>query len=148
VEREKHGRTRLLLVSAGIFGLCWFFLGGLDAFRVLPTAQSPFLREELEKLDQLLGGEPVATNAPWYMIAYTRSPTVSIPYNGEAAIEAVLDRYQVRGLVIFGRPPFWVQGESTSVLHSILSGRKTNLGQFQLEAVRVPTAHAVFRVEG
>jgi hypothetical protein len=126
--------------------MCWFFLARLDPFRVFPTVQSPFLREEVAMLDQILGGEPVASNAPWYMIAYTGSPTVSIPHNGEAAIETVLERYQVRWMVLFGRPPFWVQGDSTRALQAILSGRKTNLGQFQLEPVHVPTAHAVFRV--
>src|SRR5262249_42018280 len=71
-------RLRLRALRAGAAGYC----------AVDPT--QPF------ELDEVLQGEPVASNVTWYVLAYTRSPTVSLPYNVEAAIEALLERYQVR----------------------------------------------------
>jgi hypothetical protein len=71
------------------------------------------------------------------MIAYTQSPTVSIPFNGEAAIEAVLERYHVRWLVIAGNPPLWHVGGSLNTLRDVLAGKKTNVGRFRLEHVPI-----------
>jgi hypothetical protein len=85
----------------------------------------------------VLEGEPVVSNVPWYMIAYTDSPTVSIPFNGEAAIEAVLDRYRVRWMVIAGNPPLWVWGGSTETLRDVLAGKKTDVGRFRLERLPI-----------
>lgn len=44
------------------------------------------LEIELTALDATLGGAPVAATSPWYVIAQTHSPVVSIPEDGEASI--------------------------------------------------------------
>jgi hypothetical protein len=146
VERAPDVRSRALLASAGVVGLCAVFLGPLDVVHLVPGTGKRPLRADLTQLDQVLNGEAVASNVPWYMIAYTRSPTVSIPYNGEAAIADVLQRYGVRWMVIFGDPQ-WVEGESRAVLQDVLAGTKTNLERLHLERISVPSAQAVYRVD-
>jgi len=143
---RSHAPVRTLLASAGVFTLSAFFLAGLPAFyRVAPVGGSQ-LGAELARLDDTLSGEPVASNVPWYVIAYTHSAAVSIPSNGEAAIEAVLDRYRVRWMVISGLVLVRIDGESRGVLQDILAGTKANVGRFHLERVPVPISPAVYRV--
>ncbi len=81
------------------------------------------------------------------MLAYTRSPAVSIPNNGDHAIEDILARYDVRWKVIFGVPPMWCSAESCNVIKRMLAADGTDLGQFHMERVRVEEQlPAVFRV--
>jgi hypothetical protein len=145
VERGPRERTRALFVGAGMAGLCIFFGSRLTTLHTIPVVRVP-VRADLTRLDVILQGQPVASNVPWHVIAHTRSPAVSIPYNGEAAIEAVLQRYQARWMVVFDNPPRWVEGESRAVLQRIASGQQTTLGRLQLQRVEVPASQAVFRV--
>lgn len=89
-----------------------------------------------------MNGQPVASNRPWYLLAYGDSPTVSVPYNGEAAIAAVLARYRVRWLVL--SQPITGMGASRQVLQELVAGSRTHIGRLQLQ--RVPAPLAVFRV--
>jgi hypothetical protein len=148
VDRAEDVRARAWLASAGILGLCAIFLGGLGVFGVPCAAGKLPLRRDLTHLDQMLGGEAVASNVPWYVIAYTDSPAVSVPYNGEGAMAAVFERYRPRWLVVIGDPPLWVKGESRSLLEDVLSSRRATIGRFRLERVSASTtAAAVFRIE-
>lgn len=146
VTRSKRVRMGALLSAVAVFGVWWYFFTGLPPLTLPPAARRPNYRALLARLDPVLGGDVVASNVPWYMIAYTHSPAVSVPFNGEAAIEGVLDRYHVRWLVIFGAP-LWVQGESRSVLERVLAGDQTNVGRFRVERVSALARLAVFRVQ-
>jgi hypothetical protein len=133
VQRGASPRLRALVAGAAVFALCAVFVGTLPLLRGWNKAANLPQQGELPQLDAVLGGEPVASNVPWYMISHTRSPAVSIPFNGEAAIEAVLNRYQVRWLVFYDPH----SGQSSAVLASILSGTRTQLGQLRFERVPV-----------
>ena len=105
------------------------------------------VRAELARIDGLLQGEPVASNVPWYVIAYTRSPAVSIPSNGEAAIGAVLERYGVRWMVIFPDALPRLGPDSARIVLPLLAGSRTRLDRAALTRVPVAAPQAVFRVE-
>ncbi|MGH7787852.1 MAG: hypothetical protein ACRERC_13340 [Candidatus Binatia bacterium] len=137
VERGNHRRVRAVVVGAIVWALCAVPLSRLSVVHEYPARPNLPYQHDLTRLDEVLGGEPAASNVPWYMIAYTQSPTVSIPYNGEAAIEAVLERYHVRWLVIAGNPPRWHSGTSLGVLRDVLAGKELHLGRFQLEHVPI-----------
>jgi hypothetical protein len=75
-----------------------------------------------------------------------RNSAVSIPFNGEAAIEAVLARYHVRWLAIFGLPRSG--GRSRAALGPISSGAQTSVGRFRLEPVPLAGVSALlYRVQ-
>jgi hypothetical protein len=137
--------ARPLLATVVAFCLCAFFLTRLPALAVSHTAVKPRWRTSVGELDAMLGGEPVASNRRWYVIAYTGSPAVSVPYNGEAAIEAALRRYGARWVVLFGRPPA-AGGESRRFLQALASGSKRAIGALRLERVPAPASLSVFRI--
>jgi hypothetical protein len=137
VERGRYRRVRAVVVGAGVLALCAFFLSRVPVFQGYPTPPNLPYQHDLTRLDQVLGGEPVASNVPWYIIAYTQGPSVSIPFNGEAAIEAVLERYHIRWLVIAGNPPLWHTGRSLDTLRDVLAGKRTDVGRFRLEHVPI-----------
>lgn len=143
--RGGWGGSRPLLLTLGLFFLCHFFVARLPAYGVAPAAAHPRWRTSVSQLDAMLRGEAVASDMPWYMIAYTASPTVSIPFNGEAAIAAVLKRYGARWLVVFGRP-VRTGGESHDVIHALASGARSTIGDLRLERVAAPPRLLVFRV--
>ena len=69
------------------------------------------------------------------MIAYTRSPAVSIPINGEAAIEAVLRRYGIRWLLLTPRPvprSIFQHEPSDRPLVEIYDGQRRSIGSLGL----------------
>ncbi|HSP98148.1 MAG TPA: hypothetical protein VL049_13035 [Candidatus Dormibacteraeota bacterium] len=138
---HRSARARSLLLTVGLFCLCQFFFARLPALAVTGTAAQTRLRTSVSQLDPILRGEPAASNRPWYLIAYTSSPAVSIPYNGEAAIETVLRRYGVRWLVIFGRPT-----QSSGVLRELAIGAKSSIGRLRLERVPAPAPLTVLRI--
>jgi len=123
-------RPKALASAAVAFAACWIFVGPLDPYGDRPRASM-----DLAPLEEALRGEPVATFLPYNVIAYTHSPAVSIPINGEAAIEAVLRRYGVRWLLLTPRPvPHWMfQGEpSDRPLVEIYHGRRRSIGSLGL----------------
>lgn len=147
----KIWRTQLawayIPVSVAVTALCAILVVKLPWPGVVPRVGEPTSQDVIQ-LDPIIVGEPVASNVPWYMIAYTRSPTVSIPSNGEAEIAHVLERYGVRWVVIFPSRPTWARQSSDTAMREVLSGRKSNLGRFSLERVPVSGTTAVFRVSG
>jgi hypothetical protein len=85
--------------------------------------------QELRKLNGALHGEVVASNVPWYVIANTDSPSVSIPIDGPKAVQEVLKKYHARWIVLAG---------NTRNPHSSLSkllGRRSrsSFGEFLFE---------------
>ena len=95
-------RAKAVVIGAAVLAGCGSMLARLPVMLTRPGLPAAWHQAQLPKLDAVLKGEPVASNRPWYVMAYTGSPAVSIPNNGEAAIEGVLGRYQVRWLVLFG----------------------------------------------
>src|SRR4029077_14432846 len=55
---------------------------------------------DLAALDASLDGGTTMSTRPWSVIAETHSPAVYLPENGEAAMEAVLRKYNVRWLLL------------------------------------------------
>jgi hypothetical protein len=143
--RGRHVAAKGVAIGAAVLAWSGLLIGTLPVLQTFPQGTNMPRQADLTKLEPVLHGEPVASNVPWYMIAYTRSPTVSIPFNGEAAIVAALERYPVRWMVI---PSFSRSGgRSRPLLDRIVSAERTELGRFRLE--RVPVAGvkaAVFRV--
>jgi hypothetical protein len=144
VGRARRIWPRALLANGTLAAACIFVVARLPAPGVVPAASRPVFAKSLTRLDPILQGEPVASNVPWYVIAYTASPALSIPHNGEAAIASALRRYRIRWLVVFGSQ--WVRGESRDLLKSLRAGSTTTLGEFTLERVPVTGQPAVFRV--
>jgi hypothetical protein len=133
----RRRRVKAVAIGAAVFAACAFVLARLPALRTRQALTAAWNQAQLPKLDAVLQGEPVASNRPWFVIAYTDSPAVSIPSNGEAAIEAVLARYQVRWLVLFGAHGAWGARRSSATLNRVTSADRSVLGRFQLERVPV-----------
>jgi hypothetical protein len=144
-QRDPPRRARAVAAGAAVLALCSALLLQLPVL-ARPFKTPNFPREaELRRLEDVLRGEPVATNVPWYMIANTSSPAVAIPHNGEAAIAAVLARYQIRWMVIPRAPRSG--GYSRNVLDRIVAGEQHQIGRFTVERVPVDgVTSAVFRV--
>ncbi len=106
------------------------------------TAQVDFMRQ----VEPLVGGRPVASNASWWVLAYTTSPVVSIPINGEAAIDAVLEKYGVEYVVLWGKPPVDLASPSQDALQGARTSGHGQVGRFELERVKDLGAGEVFRV--
>jgi hypothetical protein len=154
MERGAWGHAAAAAIGAGVLGLCAFVLGRLVVFQATPMlpdlpAGASVSPEALSKLDEVLNGEPVASNLPWQIIAYTRSPAISVPWNGEAAIDSALAHYQVGWLVLFGsvRDCKTDNNASCPVFMRVLGSETTSLGRFRIERVSVDEGlPAVFRV--
>lgn len=95
-----------LILGACALAACHFTLEGSSAYgpRHPGVGGTHDIELELRALDAMLGGEPVASDRPWYIIANTHSPSLMLPENGEAAIAAALRRYGVRWVVLCSRP--------------------------------------------
>lgn len=153
-ERGSYVRAKTAFLGAGALALTFLFLVRLPVLQNLYKYSNLPYQENLQLLAPALGSDPVATNIPWYMIAYTDSPAISIPLNGEAAIEAALTQYQIRWMVIFQFPLRWSKsrkdmfGASRPVFYGILDGTRTRIGRFELKPISVPgVIPAVYRVE-
>lgn len=110
----------------------------LSAVPVLstPIPYSSFASyRDLVRLDDVVGGAPVVTPMPWWLIAYSSSPALSVPHNGEAAVASVIERYRIRWLVI--PPPPRGGGASRPLLDAIFDGTQTHVGAFRIEPVPV-----------
>jgi hypothetical protein len=92
---------------------------------------------DLALLDATLGGMPVASTAPWYVMAQTRSPAVSLPVDGQQAAAEVIRRYGVKWIVLVSDKGTW---------RDALGKGKTTIGTVVVEQVDVPGGLGVFRV--
>jgi hypothetical protein len=79
---------------------------------------------DLAALDTTLDGGTVMSTRPWSVIAETRSPAVFLPENGEAAMEAVIRKYDVRWLLLLNEGG----GPSQAVQNELNSGARHNIG--------------------
>lgn len=91
------------------------------------------MEEGLRQIDTVLAGAPVAARRPWYVIANTSSPAISIPSNGEAAVAQALTDYRIRWLLLTRES---CRGASQGFCNEILSGRRRTIGSLRLQ----PTA--------
>lgn len=122
--------ARSLGVAFVLFSLCYLFLADLRPYGERQGATTSFAH-----LEQALGGEPVMTCIPYNVVAYTRSPAVAIPVNGEAAIDAVLRRYDVPWLLLPPMPvprPLYRDRPSDRLLIEVYGGRRDRIGSFRL----------------
>lgn len=136
---------RRAATALGIGGLCLYFVLALPPPGVTAAAARPRWQPIVTRLAPQLRSQPTASNLPWYVLAYTDSPTVSIPHNGEAAIEAVFRRYGIRWVVLF---PSQIggEGESRPLLQALANGARSSVGGLQLQRVSAPPPLIVFRV--
>ena len=147
VER-RPGRARAALVGAAVMATCAILLARLPVLQTWPAGTDCDDQAALGRLDPILRGQPVATNSPWYVIAYTDSPAVFVPRNGEAAIATVLERYAVRWLVLFPSAYASQMEQSQPVLARILGQDRDQLGRFRLQRVATDSpVPAVYRVD-
>ena len=100
---------------------------------------------ELEKLDPLLQGAPVAAVSPWYVMAHTHSPVVSVPEDGEASMVEILHKYRAEWIVV-PTPGYAAMRGSGTVIAEMASGNRTSLGDLKVERVKVEGSLLVFRV--
>ncbi len=100
---------------------------------------------ELRRLSKQFAGEPVMATSPWYVMANTRSPVVSIPMDGEEAIATVIRKYGVKWLVLIDKSPY--PRASGSVLSAIQRGGKKTVGKHRIKRVDVHGTISVFRIE-
>jgi hypothetical protein len=143
MRRDRSPRWAPTVVGAALLTVCSVLLIRLPVLRGTANLSNLGRQMQLTKLEEVLNGEPVASNVPWYLIAFTDSPTVSIPFNGPEAIEAMLTRYPVQWMVV--RPGFGAR--SVPFLDGLLSGANDRLGRFRFERVPVDGLFlGVFRV--
>jgi hypothetical protein len=133
---------RHAVASAIVVGAALVMVSPLDVYQ--PDAR-PAADEDFATLSPVLSGEPVASDNPWQIVAMTGSPAVSIPENGEGAMEEVFRRYDVRWVVL-GPNHAWMH-ESKPVLDELLAGRRARIGRFSLVRQVTRSKWPVFRVK-
>lgn len=126
---------------------------GAAALLVLPFALSlalPPPRGEgkkvkvrvVETFAPLILGRPVAVVKPWWTYAFSDSPVVLVPSDGETAISRVLEAHGVEYLVL-DAPCRW---KSQNVCKAISAGKKRRVGRFKLEPLRNMKGGKLYRV--
>ena len=137
------GRFRLSQLSMSLVTL-WLALGLLRPLQL--TAEpppAPAFAQDFAALEGKLAGEPVMSNSSWFVLAYTRAPSVQLPFNGEPAMGAVLRRYGVKWLLI-------VNGENTlgsaDIVNAVLTGSRTDVDGVHLTLSQRTAATTLFRV--
>jgi hypothetical protein len=120
-------------------------LAPLELYGDRKPAKSRQFQSDLRALAPLLEGGTVASTLPWYVIANTSSPSVSIPNDGENAIAQVLLRYRVEWLLL----PKNIEHlkSSTGPINLVLRGRKNTLGPHRLTLEKKLDHASLFRVE-
>jgi hypothetical protein len=142
--RERTGSPWAPRVAVGVpaLALAVLMLAPLDPKIVVP--KPPDIAAAIGALDSMLGGEPVMTQNPWYMAAYTHSPAVFVGENGEPVIEEIVRRYGVRWLVLTRGG---CSGPAKDVCEGLLTKGVRTLGSLRLaEKASNPTL-VVLRVE-
>ncbi len=151
--RRDTSRISVVVIGLGVLALCFTLLRHLPALRRMSyrVGATVAMQKKLSGLDRVLRGEPVATNRPWDLIAYTRSPSVSIPRNGLGSLQAVLLRYDVRFLVLFNlprRPKRPRKRPGRDLFAEIVANGRAAMGPFRFERVPVDAGlPVVVRVE-
>jgi hypothetical protein len=104
----RAARVQALALAVGSFLATYPFLSAATLYGPRWSGHQRKVELAMRTLDPLLGGEPAATDLPWYLVANTSSPAVMVPENGERAIGAILRRYRIRWLVLAKYP--WMRG--------------------------------------
>ena len=76
-------------------------------------------------LDAMLDGKTTMSQVPWSVLADTHSPAVSLPIDGEAAIEAVARRYGVQWLLLINDE---CGDASRDICRELAAGTRRNIG--------------------
>jgi hypothetical protein len=136
---------RLAMITICFFSLLLasVTLGGVTIYGDWPSNKSTDSR--IAQLDELFAGQPVASTLPWQILSLTHSPVITIPGNGEAAIEAAVNRYNVRWIVLTQVAYPWID-ESYGVVNSVAKGTRTQIGRLRLEKVREIDDIQIFRI--
>jgi hypothetical protein len=145
---ERFGRKTVAVTAiAAVIGLGAVFAGNL---RVYGERGPAWLGTAgLTDLDRELEGEAVATELPYFVIAHTASPAVTLPLDGEAAIDAVLTRYEIRWLLLFGTDFASPDTPTEALVSEILAGRRSRVGRYRLRHVRTQSGEwSLYRLEG
>ena len=116
------------------------------ALRIQPyesRGSAPMRSKEIElgRLDALFAGKPLASATPWYVMANTNSPVVSLPNDGADAAAEIIHRYSIEWLVYVDG-----LGGLRAQLGTVPVGGQKFLGDVLVE--RVPTTGTItlFRV--
>jgi hypothetical protein len=138
-------RIGMWLMRAVSLAAALFFLSDLKPYTTRPeSAILRALQKKLVKIDQQLGGEPVLSMRPWFVIAYTRSPAVMMPVNGEEALAEVIRKYKVGWLLIEGR--YTLAGSTKDIIKALEGTKRWELDEFVLERTPNEARLPLFRV--
>ncbi|RLB61660.1 MAG: hypothetical protein DRI90_10865 [Deltaproteobacteria bacterium] len=144
LRRQPGSPMRMMVGTAAVYAVMALLFTQWAPYGERNLARDRAAEVQLQQFDDTFAGEPVASNLACYVIANTRSPAVSIPPNGEAAIEQVLRKYRIRWLAI--SPPYgWMRG-SLKPLNSIIGGHKQTIGSVGVERVHRSKKLTLFRV--
>ena len=128
--RARRARAGWARFSAGV-SLLAFVMALLSPLR-LAAAQSeePAFTKELTAMDATFAGQTVMTARSWWVLAYTHTSAVALPFNGEEAMGIVLRRYHPKWLLI-------VNGEtvlgSNDAVNELLAGRRDQIAGVHMQ---------------
>jgi hypothetical protein len=139
----RGGRVvRAVAVGCLAFALVGPLVGSVRFYADRPSPSAE-LALALGALDARLDARPVAAMRPWFVISSTRSPAISIPSNGEAAVEKALVHYGVKWLVMTGEACL---GDSRDLCARVQSGAATRIGSLELTRVDTVGPVTLYRV--
>ncbi len=141
--RERRVRRGWLRLSLGV-SLLAFVVSLLSPLHIAaPRGEGPAFAKELAELDTTFAGETVMSARSWWVLAYTKAPSVGLPFNGEQGIGAVLRRYHPKWVLI-------VNGEnllgSSEVVKALLEGRQDHIDGVPLRLERRSAALTLYAV--
>jgi hypothetical protein len=139
--RRRGRRAWALCASALVFAAAYPMVTRIQVYG--PREEPPVHAKELElaRLDAVLAGMPVAATEPWYVMAGTRSPVVSIPEDGPEAVAEVLRRYRVEWIVLVGDAGPW-----RVALGSLREGEQKAIGAALVQRAAFAGTLALYRV--
>lgn len=140
--RTRNPWAPRVVVAVPAIALAVFMIAPLNP-RIEPP-KPPEFAAEIAALDPLLGGEPVMTQTPWYVAAYTHSPAVFVGEVSEAVMEQIVRRYRVRWLVLLRGG---CSGPAKDVCEGLLSKGVRTLGTLRLTEKASNQTLLVLRVE-
>ncbi len=141
-DARRPARAAAALLLLGVTGAATLRTVALYGDRELAPLRSA--ETALQTLDPVLGGQTVASNIPWYVIANTSSAAISIPHDGPRAIADAIRKYHVKWVLIAGRPT--MMGKSAPIIKEMAKANVT-LGQYHLVRDSRARALQLFRVE-
>jgi hypothetical protein len=138
---RRHRRSFTLVATAAVLALAYPIATRVQPYGPRERAETLPKEMELSQLDRLLDGRPVLTPEPWYIIARTRSPAVSLPNDGAEAVVEVIRRYGVEWIVILDEKSTW-----RSAFGAAAKSKDKSYEGVVLERVPTPGTIALFKV--